>query len=145
MFTSFTTALSGLTSMTKAIDVVGNNLANLNTTGYKDHEVAFKELIAQALDGSASTQVGLGVSRPTITAQYTQGSIQTTSGQYDAAIDGNGFFVVNGAGKQVLYTRDGSFNQDKDGYLVTLGGERVQGWMATNGVVNTNGALTDIQ
>ena len=146
MFTSFSTALSGLNAMTDAIDVVGNNLANLNTTGYKNDAVSFQEVISQALGGSASTQVGLGVARPTTTTQFSQGSIQTTAGQYDAAIQGEGFFVVKGGDGQQLFTRAGNFQVDQNGYLVTAGGERVQGWVADgNGVVSTNGALSDIQ
>src|ERR1700733_7365964 len=117
MFTSFTTALSGLNAMTDAIDVVGNNLANLNTTGYKDQSLSFKELISEALGGTASSQIGLGVSRPDSTTSFTQGSIQTTGGQYDSAIQGDGFFVVkNASGGQVEYTRDGHFNVDANGY-----------------------------
>jgi flagellar hook protein FlgE len=146
MFTAFSTALSGLNAMTNAIDVVGNNLANLNTTGYKDVTVSFQELISQALGGTASSQVGLGTDRPTSTTQYTQGAIQTTGGQYDEAIQGDGFFVVKTAGGQTEYTRDGGFSVNSEGYLVTAGGEYVQGWTGvTNGAVNTNGTLGDIQ
>lgn len=146
MFTAFSTALSGLNAMTDAIDVVGNNLANLNTTGYKDTTVSFQELISEALGGTASSQVGLGVDRPTSTTQFTQGAIQTTGGQYDEAIQGDGFFVVKTAGGQTEYTRDGSFSVNSDGYLVTSGGEYVQGWTGiSNGQVNTNGTLGDIQ
>ena len=145
MFTTFSTALSGLNSMTNAIDVVGNNLANLNTAGYKDVGVSFQEIMSAATGGSATTQVGLGVSRPDANRQFVQGAIQTTGGQYDAAIQGSGFFVVKGSGGQTLFSRDGSFQVDKTGYLVTAGGERVQGWSANNGVVNTNAALGDIE
>jgi flagellar hook protein FlgE len=147
MFTAFSTALSGLNAMTDAIDVVGNNLANLNTTGYKNNTLSFHELISQALGGDASSQVGLGTTRPDSTRQFTQGAIQTTGGQYDSAIQGDGFFVVKDtSGGQIEYTRDGGFKVDADGYLTTQGGQRVQGWTGvTNGAVNTNGALSDIQ
>jgi flagellar hook protein FlgE len=146
MFTAFSTALSGLNAMTDAIDVVGNNLANLNTTGYKNVDVSFQELISQALGGTASSQVGLGVDRPASTTQFTQGALQTTGGQYDEAIQGDGFFVVKTAGGQTEYTRDGGFSVNSAGYLVTSGGEFVQGWTGvSNGTVNTNGVLGDIQ
>ena len=145
MFTSFSTALSGLNAMSDAIDVTGNNLANLNTTGYKDQSVSFQELISEALGGSASSQVGLGVSRPVTTAQFTQGATETTGNNYDAAIQGDGFFVVKTADDQTLFTRDGGFQVDANGYLTTSSGQRVQGWLTNNGTVNTNGALTDIQ
>ena len=147
MFTAFSTALSGLNAMTDAIDVVGNNLANLNTTGYKDTTLSFQELISQALGGNASSQIGLGVARPESMASFTQGAIQTTGAQYDSAIQGDGFFVVkNASGGQVEYTRDGHFDVDANGYLVTAGGERVQGWTSiVNGAVDTNGSLSDIR
>jgi flagellar hook protein FlgE len=147
MFTAFSTALSGLNAMTDAIDVVGNNLANLNTTGYKNDTLSFHELISQALGGDASSQVGLGTARPDSTRQFTQGAIQTTGGQYDSAIQGDGFFVVKDtSGGQVEYTRDGGFKVDANGYLTTAGGQRVQGWTGvSNGVVNTNASLNDIQ
>lgn len=145
MFTSFSTALSGLNAMSNAIDVTGNNLANLNTTGYKDSSVSFEELISEALGGTASSQVGLGVSRPVTTAQFTQGATQTTGNNYDAAIQGNGFFVVKNSDNQTLFTRDGGFQVDANGYLTTSAGDRVQGWLANNGTVNPNGAMSDIQ
>lgn len=146
MFTSFSTALSGLNAMTDAIDVVGNNLANLNTTGYKTNNVHFSELISEALGGTASTQVGLGTARPDTVRSTAQGALQTTGGQYDAAIQGDGFFVVKGGDGQQLYTRDGEFKVNDNGYLMTQGGEKVQGWSANStGVVNTNGIIGDIQ
>jgi flagellar hook protein FlgE len=146
MFTSFSTALSGLNAMTDAIDVVGNNLANLNTTGYKANSLHFSELISQALGGSASTQVGLGTARPDTVRGLTQGAVQSTGGQYDAAIQGDGFFIVKGGDGQQLYTRDGSFKVDSDGFLTSQGGEKVQGWSAnTSGVVNTNSVIGNIQ
>src|SRR5258708_22423494 len=95
MFTSFSTALSALHANSTAIDVVGNNLANLNTPGYKSSVVYFRDLVTQSL-GSAlgETQVGLGTGRPLTLRQFTQGAIQTSSGLLDAAIQGDGFFVT---------------------------------------------------
>jgi flagellar hook protein FlgE len=146
MFTAFSTALSGLNAMTTAIDVVGNNLANLNTTGYKNQSVSFEDLVAQSLSGNESTQIGLGTSQPSTSAQFIQGAIQTTNGSFDGAINGAGFFVVKNSDGQDLYTRAGDFQVDKNGYLVTQTGERVQGWVAnSSGVVNPSGALNDIQ
>jgi flagellar hook protein FlgE len=146
MFASFSTALSGLNAMTTAIDVVGNNLANLNTTGYKNQTVSFEDMVAASLSGNQSTEVGLGTSTPTTAAQFIQGSIQTTSNSFDAAINGAGFFVVKNVDQQTLYTRAGNFTVDKLGYLMTQADDRVQGWVAdANGVVNPSGALRDIQ
>ncbi len=140
---SFSIALSGLTADSDALDVVGNNLANLNTTGYKDSTVSFYDLLQSSLAGG-STQIGGGVSAPQTERIFTQGSIQTTGGNYDAAIDGNGFFVVQDPTGNTLYTRAGNFQLDANGDLVTTTGQFVQGWNAENSVVNTSGAIGNI-
>ena len=136
MFTSFSTALSALDATSTAIDVVANNLANLNTTSYKDSTVSFQALVTQSLGaGLAQTQVGFGVGRPITTTQFTQGALETASGTLDSAIQGQGFFVIdNPTTGQQLYTRDGTFQIDSDGNLQTANGEDVQGYMVNNGV-----------
>jgi flagellar hook protein FlgE len=140
---SFSIALSGLTADTDALDIVGNNLANLNTTGYKDTTASFYDLLAQSAGGGA-IQIGGGVSATIGQSQFTQGSIQLTGGTFDAAIQGNGFFVVQDSAGDKLYTRAGNFQLDGNGTLVTSTGQDVQGWMSTNGVVNTSGAVGNI-
>ncbi len=140
---SFSIALSGLNADSAALDVVGNNLANLNTTGYKDSTVSFYDLLQQSVAGG-STQIGGGVSAPQTERVFSQGSIQATGGNYDAAIQGNGFFVVQDPSGNTLYTRAGNFNLDANGNLVTATGQLVQGWVAQNGVVNTSGAVGNI-
>ncbi len=140
---SFSIALSGLTADTDALDIVGNNLANLNTTGYKDTTASFYDLLAQSAGGGA-IQIGGGVSATIGQSQFTQGSIQLTGGTFDAAIQGNGFFVVQDSAGDTLYTRAGNFQLDANGTLVTATGQDVQGWMSTNGVVNTSGAVGNI-
>lgn len=146
MFTAFSTALSGLNAMTTAIDVVGNNLANLNTTGYKDETVSFRNLIAESLSGNEATQVGLGTATPDTNTQFIQGAIETTNGSFDGAVNGQGFFIVKNSDGQELYTRAGNFQVDKNGYLISQTGERVQGWTANAaGAVNPSGSLNDIQ
>ena len=140
---SFSIALSGLNADSAALDVVGNNLANLNTTGYKDSNVSFYDLLQQSVAGG-STQIGGGVSAPQTERVFSQGSIQATGGSYDAAIQGNGFFVVQDPSGNTLYTRAGNFNLDANGNLVTATGQLVQGWVAQNGVVNTSGAVGNI-
>src|SRR6185437_6124441 len=98
MFTSFSTALSALNADTTAIDVVGNNLANLNTAGFKASTVSFHDLVTQSLGaGLGETQVGFGVGTPITLRQFSQGAIQSTGGPLDAAIQGDGFFVVQSA------------------------------------------------
>ncbi len=140
---SFSIALSGLTADSDALDVVGNNLANLNTTGYKNSDVSFYDLLQQSVAGG-STQIGGGVSAPQTSRVFTQGSIQATGGNYDAAINGNGFFVVQAPSGATLYTRAGNFQLNAQGELVTATGQIVQGWSAQNGVVNTSGPTGNI-
>ncbi len=146
MFTSFSTALSALGAHTTAIDVVGNNLANLNTPGYKASVVAFSDLVTQSLGaGLGTTQVGFGVARPTTIRQFSQGAIQSSSGPLDVAIQGDGFLVVKEpvSGAQ-LYTRGGNLQVNKQGQLVTATGFKVQGWNEVNGVLDTTRPVTDV-
>ena len=139
----FSVALTGLGANKAALDVVGNNLANLNTVGFKDVATQFTDLIAQAI-GQGSSQIGEGVSAPITERQFLQGSIQLTSGAFDAAIQGNGFFVVRNTAGSTLYTRAGNFRLAADGTLLTSTGDKVQGWSAVNGVLNTTGATGNI-
>ena len=98
MFTSFSTALSALTANSTAVDVVGNNLANLNTPGFKTSVVYFRDLVTESLGaGLGETQVGFGTGTPLTVRQFTQGAIQTSTGLLDAAVQGDGFFVVKNA------------------------------------------------
>ena len=142
MFPAFSVALSALSADSTAIDVVGNDLANLNTTGYKATDVEFHNLMAESL--SSGQSVGTGVAPVGTVSQYTQGSITNTNGATDAAIQGDGFFVVHNSTNQTLYTRDGSFQVNAAGTLVTATGENVQGWSAVNGVVNPNGPVGNL-
>jgi flagellar hook protein FlgE len=140
---SFSIALSGLTADSDALDVVGNNLANLNTTGYKNSNVSFYDLLQQSIAGG-STQIGGGVSAPQTERVFSQGSIQATGGNYDAAINGNGFFVVQNQNGQTMFSRAGNFQLDANGNLVTATGQFVQGWVSQNGVLNTSGPVGNI-
>ena len=142
---TFSTALSALLANSTAVDVVGNNLANLNTPGFKASVVSFFDLVTQSLGaGFGDTQVGFGVGRPITLRQFSQGAIQSTSGPLDAAIQGDGFFVIKNSSGAVEYTRGGNLQVDKFGDLLTATGEKLQGWTATNGPVNTNLPLGDI-
>jgi flagellar hook protein FlgE len=113
----------------------------LNTTGFKSDAIQFKDIMGQT---SGSTEIGAGVATSGTSKQFTQGSIQPTSGALDAAIEGNGLFVVRNAAGSTFYTRAGSFKFDGTGTLVTSTGEKVQGWTASNGVLNTTGNIGDI-
>jgi flagellar hook protein FlgE len=140
---AFSIALTGLNAATTALNVVGNNLANLNTVGFKDVSTRFTDLIAQEI-GQGTSQVGEGVSAPLTERQFLQGSMQLTSGAFDAAIQGNGFFVVQNSAGSTEYTRAGNFQLAADGTLETATGEKVQGWTATGGVLNTTGPVGNI-
>jgi len=146
VFSAFSAALSALQAESAGIDTTGNNLANLNTTGFKGSNVEFQSMVSQAigLGGASSSSVGLGVSAPLNIQQFTQGSIQTTSSPLDCAIQGNGFFLVNNASGDQVFTRDGSFTVNANGVLQTQTGDNVQGWMAVSGVLNTNGVPGNI-
>lgn len=148
MFTSFSTALSALSADSTAIDVVGNNLANLNTPGFKTSEVCFRDLVTESLGaGLGETQVGFGTGQPLTVREFTQGAIQTSSGLLDAAIQGDGFFVLKDSAGNTLYTRAGNFQTDSSGNLLTDTGDKVQGWTTIDpatGEVDTNGPIGNI-
>ena len=145
MFTSFSTALSALGAHSTAVDVVGNNLANLNTPGFKASAVSFYDLVTQSLGaGLGETQVGFGVGRPVTLRQFSQGAIQATSGSLDAAIQGDGFIVIRDRAGAQLYSRGGNLVVDKTGNLLTAKGQKVQGWAERDGVVTTSGPIGDI-
>jgi flagellar hook protein FlgE len=148
MFTSFSTALSALNATSTAIDVVGNNLANMNTPGFKTSELCFSDLVTESLGaGLGTTQVGFGTAQPLTIREFTQGAIQTSAGLMDAAIQGQGFFVTMDTSGNPLYTRAGNFTTDESGNLITDTGQFVQGWTTidpTTGQVDTNGPIGNI-
>src|SRR5581483_10100860 len=144
MSSTFSIALSGLQAASEAINTTGNNLANLNTDGFKGSSVSFKDLFGETLGANNSFQVGLGVNVPISDTVFSQGSIQSSNSSYAAAIQGNGFFVVNNSQNQQLFTRDGNFELDSTGTLKTETGETVQGWVATSSGINTTGTPGDI-
>jgi len=146
MSTAFQTALSALNATSAGIDATSNNLANLNTTGFKASTMSFQDLVTQSFGTVNNAQSGAGVARASATRNFTQGPIANTSGPLDAAINGDGFFVLRGANNVQEFTRAGNFRQNAAGVLTTASGERVQGWTQINadGTVNTNGAIGDI-
>ena len=154
MLRSMNSAIAGLRAHQTKLDVTGNNIANVNTVGYKSSTTVFEDTLSQVMrNGSAPTaqaggtnpaQVGLGVKVAGITTNFEQGSAQNTGRSTDFMISGDGFFITP-AGNEQLYTRAGSFSYDAAGNLVTPDGALLQGWMATDGVVDTNrpsGTLT---
>lgn len=155
MLRSLFSGISGLRSHQTMLDVTGNNIANVNTTGFKSSQTQFQDTLSQVLQnaggaqqgtgGTNPAQVGLGVRVAGITTNFTQGASQITGRSTDMMIQGDGFFVVR-KGADTYYTRAGSFDFDATGQMVLPGeGALVQGWAAVNGVVDTNGPLTDLK
>jgi flagellar hook protein FlgE len=145
---SFTASLSGLNVNQQKLNVIGNNLANLNTVGFKSSSVQFMDLVSQSVGGASFNpmQAGLGATIGSISPNFKQGGIENTGVPTNAAIQGNGFFVVGDAGNRT-YTRAGDFSLNADGVLVTPDGVPVQGYTEidpiTKKVINT-GALSPI-
>jgi flagellar hook protein FlgE len=152
MLRSMFSAISGLKAHQTKLDVTGNNIANVNTVGFKSSQTVFEDTLSQVMrNGSAPTadtggtnpaQVGLGVKLGGITTNFGQGSTQNTGRTTDFMISGDGFFVTK-TGNQQTYTRSGSFDYDAAGKLVTPDGGVLQGWMAdpATGKVDTNSAI----
>jgi len=119
---------TGLNASQKQMDVIGNNLANANTVGFKAAETQFADMLSHSLNGgSGKMQVGQGVSISSVSTRFDQGSFETTGSVTDMAIDGEGFFPVKDKEGALFYTRAGAFHIDKDGYLVDVNGYQAQG------------------
>ena len=127
MLKSLFTAVSGLRAQNLAMGIIGNNIANVNTIGFKGDRFSFADLMSASLAGSTNIQVGSGVMMSNVLPIFTQGSIVTTGNPLDLAIDGNGFFVVSN-GNNNFYTRAGQFIINEDGDLITPEGYALQGW-----------------
>lgn len=145
---SFSAGLSGLNANGTYLSVIGNNLANINTIGYKASAVSFGDLVSQNVGGTSLNpmQVGLGVVTGSISPVFSQGAIENTREATNVAIQGDGFFVVRGEDGNA-YTRAGNFSFNAEGQLVTTDGWRVQGYTQVDpatGEVVTTGGLTDI-
>lgn len=154
MLRSMYSGISGLKNFQTKLDVIGNNIANVNTYGYKKGRVTFKDLVSQQIAGASGPtvsqggtnpkQVGLGSSIGSVDTVQTQGSLQTTGRPLDLAISGDGFFIVN-QGAQNYYTRAGNFYIDDKGMLVNSDGMRVLGYgVDNNGQINKAGGLTKL-
>ncbi|BCT67875.1 flagellar hook protein FlgE [Nitrosospira sp. NRS527] len=141
---SFQQGLSGLNAASKNLDVIGNNVANANTVGFKQSQAQFADVFANSLSGGSSVQSGIGVKVAAIAQQFNQGSITASSNPLDVAINGGGFFRLSDQGT-INYSRNGQFHPDKDGFIVNSSGQRLTGYTANaTGVVST-AAPTDLQ
>ncbi len=149
MIRSMYAAVSGLRAHQTMMDVVGNNIANVNTTGFKKSNVIFQDILSQTVNGAGAptaslggtnaAQVGLGVQLGAIAQNFGQGALQSTGRDLDLSIQGDGFFNVEKDGQQ-FYTRAGSFFVDSNGNLVAADGGFVQGWTADDtGAINNTG------
>jgi flagellar hook protein FlgE len=155
MLRSLFSGISGLSAHQTMLDVTGNNIANVNTTGFKASQIQFQDTLSQMLNAAAApqggvggqnpAQVGLGVQVAGITTNFKQGAAQLTGRSTDMMISGDGFFVVR-QGTQQYYTRSGAFDFDSTGQMVLPGdGAMVQGWAAVNGVIDTSQPVGDIR
>ena len=155
MLRSLFSGISGLRAHQQMMDVTGNNIANVNTTGYKSSQTVFQDTLSQMVNaagapqngagGTNPAQVGLGVRTASVNANFSQGAAQTTGKSGDMMIQGDGFFITKSGGETV-YTRAGSFTFDANGSLTTPNGQIVQGWSAdTDGEVNVAGAPGNIK
>ncbi len=153
MLRSLYSGISGLRSHQQMLDVTGNNIANVNTVGFKSSSTVFQDTLSQMTQGAGGPQTGIGGTNPAqiglgvqvagVSTNFAQGSAQATGKATDLMISGDGFFVTR-LGNDTVYSRAGAFDFDADGRLVTADGKIVQGYPATNGVVNDGGQLGDV-
>ena len=140
MIGSLFAGISGLSANSTAMTVIGDNIANVNTTAFKSNKSSFANILSQSLGGSATDGIGRGVEFWGVTPSWSQGSVENTSNATDMAINGKGFFMVEDDSGSAFYTRAGEFSFDKDGYLVNPDGLFVQGYRVTS--IAPGGAIT---
>lgn len=131
----FQTGLSGLNAASATLDIIGNNVANANTVGFKESRALFSDVYAASLSGGGANDIGIGVKIADVQQQFTQGNISTSNNPLDLAVNGRGFFRVTDAGTP-YYTRNGQFHVDNAGFIVTSDELRVTGYN-----VNSSGAI----
>ena len=155
MIRAMSSALSGLRNHQLMLDVVGNDIANVSTVGFKGSTALFSDVLTQTIRGAGAptgtvggtnpAQIGLGSKLAGTVQSFTQGALQRTGRPSDLAIQGDGFFVVNNNGQQ-MYTRAGAFTLDAQGTLTTQDGMLAQGWQANQaGAIDTNAPVGPVQ
>ena len=143
---SFQQGISGLNAASRNLEVIGNNIANANTVGAKSSRAEFADVYANAAKSQWSPTAGMGVRVAAVTQQFAQGSIRTTENPLDMAINGRGFFSVTQPGStDTAYTRNGQFQLDSNGYVVTNSGLRLQGYQVDAATGQSSGVAGDIQ
>ncbi|HJV22723.1 MAG TPA: flagellar hook protein FlgE [Holophagaceae bacterium] len=153
LFSAFYSGLSGLATNASALNVIGNNLSNLNTVGYKGSSTTFRDIFSTSLGGVSTQgngnpiQFGLGVQINSVAQDFSQSSFQSTGNALDMAIQGAGFFVLQPVGGGQTFTRAGNFNRNNAGFLVSANGANVMGWGRdpVTGLLNTSTAIAPIQ
>ena len=136
------TGVSGLDAMSEQLSVIGNNISNSNTVGFKAGNVTFANLLSTSLGATSSTQTGNGVTLQSVQTDFSQGTLQTTSDALDLAIQGDGFFSVKSPNGSLYYTRAGQFSVDQLGNIVDPNGDYLQGAVAVNQPVTTSTGAT---
>ncbi|MBA1250741.1 MULTISPECIES: flagellar hook protein FlgE [Pseudomonas] len=140
---SFNVGLSGLKAASTHLNVTGNNIANVGSTGFKASRAEFADIYATSMFGVGNNTTGSGVLTANISQQFTQGTISKTGNSLDMAINGNGFYIMSNNGTET-YTRNGTFSTDKEGYIVDNSGNRLQGYRADVDGNIVPGAVTDL-
>ena len=147
---SFNTSLAGLNANSNALSVIGNNIANANTIGFRSGKATFMDVFSNAagvrLNGSGNTrQIGNGVQTAAVHTNFSQGNINEATSPLHVAIQGDGFFAVKNTDGTAAYTRAGDFSINKNGFLVNPSGAQVQGYLAERGAIPDSAILTTLQ
>lgn len=144
---SFQQGLSGLNAASKQLEVIGNNVANANTIGFKQSRAEFADVFANSLTGGGGIQTGIGTKLAAVAQQFTQGNISSSNNSLDIAINGGGFFQLTNsvADKTASYTRNGQFHVDQDGYIVDAANKNLNGWPADATGVLQKGSVAPLR
>ncbi len=140
---SFQQGLSGLSASSKTLEVIGNNVANANTVGFKQSQAVFSDVYAASLTGSGNSPIGIGTRLTEVVQQFTQGNVTASNNPLDVAINGGGFFRMSNGGA-VSYSRNGQFQLDRSGFVVNAEGARLTGYVADSRGILSTGAPADI-
>lgn len=136
---SFQQALSGLNAASRTLEVIGNNVANASTVGFKQSQASFADVFASSLASGSASQIGIGTQLTQVAQQFTQGNITVTNNPLDIAINGNGFFRVQEPSGNVLFTRNGQFQLNSEGFITNPTGMFLTGYPASaDGTLDTN-------
>ncbi len=142
---AFQQGLSGLNATSKNLEIIGNNVANASTFGFKASRAEFSDMYAAALNGAGANSIGIGVNLAAVAQQFTQGNISVTENAMDLAINGAGFFQVTDGVNPVMYSRNGQFKVDREGFLVNNQGLQLMGYPADGTGAIMPGAAVPLQ